>query len=163
MEVATTSPYVLMPNADNPSERSVVIGPFMQCKHIKRSQVREAGAGYQRESSRGQTDLEDETGAVERADFNVSVDFAADGAKVVAVKLRQLQLYLQLDTLQELSHFFTCNFPDYAHAPAADRPSFYDSDEGNLPRFEMQAMLHDCLICFDQLAAASSKTIAFQG
>ena len=79
------------------------------------------------------------------------------------MKLKSLQLYLQLDNLQILQNFFTCNFPNYENVPVQDRPNFYDADEGNRPRFEMQAELHDCLICFDQLATASSNTIAFQG
>lgn len=51
--------------------------------------------------------------------------------------------------LQILQTFFMSNFPNYTEADARDRPTYFDPDLGNLPKFEMDALLNDCLICFD--------------
>jgi hypothetical protein len=72
----------------------------------------------------------------------------ADGEKVIDVQMMGLKLFLKVDILNIVLHFFTTNFPVYS-PDTKDKPSYYEPDYDNHARFEIVLNLNDCLICFE--------------
>lgn len=85
-----------------------------------------------------------------KMDFIVDINMEADGAKIVDIELKSLKLFLKLDILQVVSQFFNGNYPVYQQ-DSVDKPSYFEADYGNYPRFEMVLNLNDCLISFEQM------------
>lgn len=65
--------------------------------------------------------------------------------------MRGLKLFLKVDVLYVVSNFFTNSWPSYS-SDATDKPTYFEPDYGNYPRFETVLNLNDCLICFEQMA-----------
>lgn len=72
----------------------------------------------------------------------------ADGAKAVDVIMQELKVFIKLDVLYIMQNFFMNNFPEY-QADSKDRPTYFEADYGNYPRFQITLNLNDCLTCFE--------------
>ena len=64
--------------------------------------------------------------------------------------MKGLKLFLKVDVLYVVSNFFTNSWPSYS-SDAKDKPTYFEPDYGNYPRFETVLNLNDCLICFEQM------------
>jgi len=64
--------------------------------------------------------------------------------------MKGLKLFLKVDVLYVISNFFTNSWPSYS-SDAKDKPTYFEPDYGNYPRFETVLNLNDCLICFEQM------------
>jgi len=83
-------------------------------------------------------------------DFIIKIKMEADGAKSIEVTMKELKLFLKIDSLYIIQHFFTMNFPEYSK-DAKDKPTYFEEDYGNYPRFSVMLKLVDCLTCFEQM------------
>ena len=95
-----------------------------------------------------------------------------DYSRTHDVRLKHLKLFLHLDILQTLQHYFLDALPDYSNRN--EKPATYDADPGNYAKQVYNLHLRDSLICFlqqkivkekenENRAEYFTKTVALQG
>lgn len=90
-------------------------------------------------------------------DFEVDIKMEADGAKMIDVQMKGLKLFIRIDILYIMQAFFLGNFPVYK-PDAKDKPTYFEPDYGNYPRFATIVNLNDCLICFEQMTDLTNSS-----
>lgn len=103
-------------------------------------------------------------------DLALTVIMLPDGQKTCDLTLTSLKLFLRLDKLISLQNYFMDSFPNYLNEE--DKPSAFEVERANDPKFVFMVHLIESFICFEQLnhfvdklekSNFFTKTVAFRG
>lgn len=121
---------------NDPQFKSLIVGPINSKRNIRTTKSFYNNSG---------SEAEDKS-----YDFVVNIKMEADGVKVIDVQMKELKLFLKIDILYVIQNFFMNNFPAY-QSDSFDKPTFFEADYTNYPRFSIILNLNDCLTCFEQM------------
>jgi len=84
------------------------------------------------------------------------------GTQLIDLKLPNIKLFVNLQTIFTLQDFFVVGMPNYVNKQEV--PQSFDQDIENIPRMEVNIHLDNPMICFEQLIrepeSSESGTVA---
>lgn len=80
--------------------------------------------------------------------FKLLLNMFPSGEKFIKLVLKKPKLFMRLDILLMISHFFNTSWPKYP-PDSQDLPNFYSTDQGNVSRQEMILKIREGLLIFE--------------
>mmetsp|Transcript_21720 Transcript_21720/g.33470 ORF Transcript_21720/g.33470 Transcript_21720/m.33470 type:complete len:138 (+) Transcript_21720:5828-6241(+) len=137
MELWSKEMYVLQPDEDSdcPQEKRVLLlGPLHKAKSM------DISALYSELLSQKPV-------ASLSPGFAMEMNQTPLGERKMDVTLKNLKLFLQMDSLYLLQSFFQEGMPNYD--TDTEKPVGYDRDPANYPTQDYTFNLSDCIVCFE--------------